>query len=62
MIIVNINDKWDTKASISCLPFNLISNAFEFFLLITEIRLTIYLKLFKAQVAVKLDENLIRLY
>lgn len=57
MIIVNINDRLGTKASIPCLASDPISNALGFHPLIAEIRLTIYSELFKAQVAAKIGRE-----
>lgn len=57
MIIVNINDRLGTKASIPCLASDPISNALGFSLLIVGIRLTTCLELFKAQVAAKIGRE-----
>lgn len=57
MIIVNINDRLGTKASIPCLASDPISNALGFPPPIAGIRLTIYSELFKAQVAAKIGRE-----
>lgn len=58
MIIVNINDRLGTKASIPCLASDPISKALGFPPPpIAEIRLTIYPELFKAQVAAKIGRE-----
>lgn len=57
MIIVNINDRLGTKASIPCLASDPISNALGFAPPIAGIMLTIYSGLFKAQVAAKIGRE-----
>lgn len=57
MIIVNVNDRLGTKASIPCLASDPISNALGFPPPITAITLTIYSELFKALVAAKIGRE-----
>lgn len=56
MIIVNINDRLGTKASIPCLASDPISNALRF-TSIARIGLTINSELFKAQVAARIGRE-----
>lgn len=57
MIIVNINDRLGTKASIPCLASDPISNALGVPPPIAGIMLTIHSELFKAQVAAKIGRE-----